>query len=104
LSASKKEKKRFQTYIPNSSKNTTFINEKIAMDSKDEQIVSFTATGPVYPFFRPEKPTDLAKVLDVNRTTVSSIFKMKRIYYRCIDLPLPIIGETIAETIHLFFV
>lgn len=76
-----------QTYIPYSSKNTTFINEKLAMDSDDEQVVFFTATGPVYSFRKNDKfakrlaqgiivslglakTTELAKALKINRTTV----------------------------------
>jgi hypothetical protein len=34
-----------QTYIPYSSKNTTLINEKIAMDSDDEQVVFLQQPG-----------------------------------------------------------
>ncbi len=76
-----------QTYIPYSSKNTTPINEKIAMDSDDEQVVFFSATGPVYSFRNNDKfakrlaqgiivtlglatIAELAKALGINRTTV----------------------------------
>jgi hypothetical protein len=86
-----------QTYTPHTSKNTTLINDKIAMDSDDEQVVFFTATGPFYSFKKNDKfakrlaqgiivslnlakPTELARVLDVNQTTVSrnvQIYKAK---------------------------
>jgi transposase-like protein/regulator of replication initiation timing len=76
-----------QTYIPYSSKNATPINEKMAMDSDDEQVVFFTATGPVYSFRKNDKfakrlaqgilvslglatTAELAKALGINRTTV----------------------------------
>jgi len=76
-----------QSYIPYSSKNTTRINEKIAMDSDDDQIVFFSATGPVYSFRKNDKfakrlgqgiivslglakTSEIAKALGINRTTV----------------------------------
>ncbi len=34
-----------QTYIPYSSKNTTYINEKIAMDSDDNDVVFLPQPG-----------------------------------------------------------
>ena len=55
LEASIKEKAALQTYIPYCSKNTTPINEKIAMDSDNEQVVIFSATGPVYSFKKNDK-------------------------------------------------
>jgi len=39
-----------QTYILYYSKNTTPVNEKIAMDSDDDQVVFSSATGPVFSF------------------------------------------------------
>ncbi len=44
-----------QTYIPYCSKNTTPINEKIAMDSDDDQVVFYSATGPVFAFQKNDK-------------------------------------------------
>lgn len=77
-----------QSYIPYTSKNTTRINEKIAMDSNEDQIVFFSATGPVYSFRKNDKfakrlgqgiivslglakPREIAKALGINKTTVS---------------------------------
>ncbi len=77
-----------QTCFPFTSKNTTYINDIIAMDRKDEEIVFFTASGPVYSFQENDKfvkrlgqaivvslnlvtPSELARALGVNQTTVS---------------------------------
>ncbi len=82
-----------QTYIPYCSKNTTPINEKIAMDSDDEQVVFFSATGPVFSFQKNDKfakrlaqgilvslelasVTEVSKALDLNRTTVLRNFNI----------------------------
>ena len=76
-----------QTYIQYKKKNITPINEKIAMDSDDEQVVFFTATGPVYSFRKNDKfakrlaqgiivslglatTAEVANALGINRTTV----------------------------------
>jgi len=76
-----------QTYISYSSKKTTRINEKIAMDTDNEQVVFFSATGPFYSFKKNDKfakrlaqgiivsldlatTAELAKALKINRTTV----------------------------------
>ncbi|MDY0276364.1 MAG: hypothetical protein RBR42_13215 [Desulfomicrobium sp.] len=86
-----------QTYIPYCSKNSTPINEKIAMDSDDEEVVFFSATGPFYSFKKNDKfskrliqgllvsldlasVTEVSKAIGVNRTTVLrnfNIFKEK---------------------------
>lgn len=77
-----------QTYIPCIPENSTFINDKIAMEIKDDQVVFFNATGPFYTYGNDDKlakrlaqgiivsaglatPTELAKALGVNQTTVS---------------------------------
>jgi hypothetical protein len=82
-----------QTYIPYCSKNTTPINEKIAMDSDDDQVVFFSATGPVFAFQKNDKfakrlaqgilvslklasVTEVSKALDLNRTTVLRNFNI----------------------------
>ncbi len=86
-----------QTYIPYTSKNSIIINEKLAMDRDGEQIVFFTATGPVYSYRANDKfanrlaqglivslglakAGELAKAIGVNQTTVSRnarIYKAK---------------------------
>ena len=77
-----------QTCFPYTSKNTICINDILAMDRRDEKTVFFTATGPVYSFQENDKfakrlgqgtivslnlakPTELAKALGINQTTVS---------------------------------
>ncbi len=77
-----------QTCFPYTSKNTIYINDILAMDRRDDEIVFFTASGPVYSFQENDKfakrlgqgiivslnlakPTELAKALGVNQTTVS---------------------------------
>jgi hypothetical protein len=77
-----------QTCFPYTSKDTTYINDIMAMDRRDEGIVFFTASGPVYSFQENYKfakrlgqgivvslnlatPSELAKALCVNQTTVS---------------------------------
>ncbi len=77
-----------QTCFPYTSKNTTYINDILAMDRRDEEIVFFTASGPVYSYKANDKfakrlgqgiicsldlarPTELARALGVNQTTVS---------------------------------
>jgi transposase-like protein len=86
-----------QTYIPYTSKNSTIINEKLAMDQDGDQVVFFTATGPVYSYRANDKfanrlaqgiivslglakAGELAKAIGVNQTTVSRnarIYKAK---------------------------
>ena len=77
-----------QTCFPYTSKNTTYINDILAMDRRGEEIVFFTASGPVYSFQENDKfakrlgqgivvslelatPSKIAKALGVNQTTVS---------------------------------
>jgi len=44
-----------QTCFPYTSKDTTYINDIIAMDRRDDGIVFFTASGPVYSFQENDK-------------------------------------------------
>lgn len=77
-----------QTYIPYIPKNSTLINEKIAMDTHGNRVVFFTATGPVYSYKTDDKfakrlaqgiivstglakPAELGRALSVSHTTVS---------------------------------
>ena len=77
-----------QTYIPYIPENATFINRKIAREITDDQVVLLTATGPFYICRNDDKlgirlaqgiivsanlasPTELAKAIGVNQTTVS---------------------------------
>lgn len=86
-----------QTYIPYTSKDSVIINEKLAMDRDGDQIVFFTATGPIYSYRTNDKfanrlaqgiivslglakAGELAKAIGVNQTTVSRnarIYKAK---------------------------
>ena len=86
-----------QTYIPYCSKSSTPINEKIAMDSDEKEVVFFSATGPFYSFKKDDNfskrlaqgtlvslglasVTEVSKAIGVNRTTVLrnfNIFKEK---------------------------
>ena len=86
-----------QTCFPYNSKNTTYINDILAMDRRGKEIVFFTASGPVYSFQENDKfakrlgqgiivslslatPSKLAKALGINQTTVSrnvQIYKNK---------------------------
>jgi transposase-like protein len=86
-----------QTYIPYTPKSAKFINEKIAMDSKDGEVIFYTATGPFYSFRCDDKvgkrlaqgiivtkklanTQELAKALGINQSTVyrnAEIFKDK---------------------------
>jgi len=88
LNADKKGEIMLQTCFPYTSKNTIYINDILAMDRRDEEIVFFTASGPVYSFQKNDKfakrlgqgivvslnlatPSKLAKALGINQTTVS---------------------------------
>jgi transposase-like protein len=86
-----------QTYIPYTPKSATLINEKIAMDSKDGEVIFYTATGPFYSFKCDDKvgkrlaqgiivtknlanTAELARALGINQSTVyrnAEIFRDK---------------------------
>lgn len=84
----KQEDIMLQTCFPYTTKDTTYINDILAMDRRGEEIVFFTASGPVFAFHENDKfakrlgqgiivslelatPSKLAKALGINQTTVS---------------------------------
>lgn len=86
-----------QTYIPYTPKDSIRINDKMAIDVREDDVVFYTATGPIYSYRPDDKfgkrlaqgimvdmklatPSELARVLGVNQTTVSrnaTIYKKK---------------------------